>query len=347
VRELFGQLDANDDKVIDPKEVPESGRTAFEQLLKVGDSNKNGKLELEEYRALIVVTMREDAAPRGPRSARQLMAMDKDDDGKVSKEEYKGPKPLFDRLDADKDGFITRKEAAAMRTSAPDAPPPASRPRPGPGDGPGLTGARFRESDKDGDGKISKEEFRGPGPMFDRLDADQDGFITKKDIAAMAARAGALQTKRFKAMDKDGDDKVSRAEFQGPAPVFDRLDADKDGFLTEKENARRPGMLGGGASGRGRFQAMDRDKDGKVSPEEFRGRRPAFDRLDAGKDGFLTEKELEARRPELGKARNRDRGTPDSKSRSADENEKGKTAEKPKVSEEDKAPEKAKSPSDK
>ena len=92
VQQLFGQLDTNDDKVVDSKEVPESGRPAFEQLLKLGDLNKNGKLELEEYRALAVI-LREDAGPgaSGANTPRQIMAMDKDDDGKVSKEEYQGP----------------------------------------------------------------------------------------------------------------------------------------------------------------------------------------------------------------------------------------------------------------
>jgi hypothetical protein len=50
-RECFEQPAANNDKVIDDAEVPESGLLAFERLMKHGDTNKNGKLELEEFRA--------------------------------------------------------------------------------------------------------------------------------------------------------------------------------------------------------------------------------------------------------------------------------------------------------
>ncbi|NQV78682.1 MAG: EF-hand domain-containing protein [Lutibacter sp.] len=40
-----------------------------------------------------------------------LKKMDKNDDGKLSKEEVKGPlKDDFTKIDTDKDGFITKKE---------------------------------------------------------------------------------------------------------------------------------------------------------------------------------------------------------------------------------------------
>ena len=178
VQQLFGQLDTNDDKVVDSKEVPESGRPAFEQLLKLGDLNENGKLELEEYRALSVI-VREDAGPRasGASTPRQIMAMDKDDDGKVSKDEYQGPAARFDRLDADKDGFLTRREATAARARGKAGTPPSGRPR----RVMGMATARFEELDADEDGKVSKEEYQGPAFLFNGLDADKDGFITKAE----------------------------------------------------------------------------------------------------------------------------------------------------------------------
>ncbi len=40
-------------------------------------------------------------------------------------------------------------------------------------------------------------------------------------------------------LDRDGDGKVSRKEFDGPADAFDRLDANRDGYLNDSEIPRR------------------------------------------------------------------------------------------------------------
>ena len=36
-------------------------------------------------------------------------------------------------------------------------------------------------------------------------------------------------------LDRDGDDRVSRREFDGPPDAFDRLDVNRDGYLSESE----------------------------------------------------------------------------------------------------------------
>jgi Ca2+-binding EF-hand superfamily protein len=107
--ELFQDLDANRDKVIERAEVPESARSAFDQLLKRGDDNHNGRLEAEEYRALLVAlrTFNEQAKKQ---AVERFQSMDKDEDGKVSREEFTGPKPRFDVLDRNGDGLLTEQE---------------------------------------------------------------------------------------------------------------------------------------------------------------------------------------------------------------------------------------------
>ena len=72
-------------------------------------------------------------------------------------------------------------------------------------------------------------------------------------------------------MDKDGDGKVSRAEFAGAPAMFDRLDADKDGSLSKDEAAQAPKMM------LELLRAMDTDGDGKISRDEFRGPPERFD----------------------------------------------------------------------
>jgi Ca2+-binding EF-hand superfamily protein len=108
-RELFLQLDANQDGAIDKAEVPPSALPAFERLLKHGDSNHNGKLEADEYRGMLL-DIREVAERTKAQAIKKFQSMDKDGDGKVSREEFTGPKARFDQLDRNGDGFLTQEE---------------------------------------------------------------------------------------------------------------------------------------------------------------------------------------------------------------------------------------------
>ncbi|MHC4469774.1 MAG: hypothetical protein ACYS99_02325, partial [Planctomycetota bacterium] len=55
--------------------------------------------------------------PPGSPGRRFIERLDKDKDGKVSREEFDGPDHHFRRLDRDGDGFLTEEEA-------PKGPPP-------------------------------------------------------------------------------------------------------------------------------------------------------------------------------------------------------------------------------
>jgi Ca2+-binding EF-hand superfamily protein len=111
-RELFLELDANHDNAIEREEVPASARPAFERLLKRGDDNHNGKLEAEEYRAVLqdLHAFNEEAKKK---AVARLKSMDRNGDGKVAREEFTGPKERFDQLDRDGDGFLSQQEIVA------------------------------------------------------------------------------------------------------------------------------------------------------------------------------------------------------------------------------------------
>lgn len=98
-----------------------------------------------------------------------LTRFDKDNDGRVSKDEFTGPSQFFGMLDRDGDGFVSKGE---IPTGAPQ--------------GGNLMG-RF---DRDGDGQVSKEEFTGPSRIFERLDRDGDGLITKDEIPSRPPSGG-------------------------------------------------------------------------------------------------------------------------------------------------------------
>ncbi len=115
--------------------------------------------------------------------------------------------------------------------------------RGGPGAGRGGMGRggsmwdRVRRFDKDGDGKVTAEEFTGPQRFFDRMDTDGDGCITKDEAEAMrggrgqggGGRAGGLSPT---AIDTDKDGKVSQAEWTA---WFEKADKNGDGEVDTHE----------------------------------------------------------------------------------------------------------------
>ncbi|MDX1947473.1 MAG: EF-hand domain-containing protein [Pirellulaceae bacterium] len=165
---------------------------------------------------------------------------------------------LFTKLDANKDGFVGPDEVGADQKS--------------------LFERLLRNADKDGDKKLSKDEFAAglkggeeprqplpgaggpgrpggaqfnPGEIFDRFDANKDGKISKDEAP----------------------DRMKEN--------FDRLDSNSDGGVTQEE-LRRAFAAGGPPGAPGNPAARP---DGKQAEE-------LFDRTDANSDGKLTKDEV-------------------------------------------------------
>jgi Ca2+-binding EF-hand superfamily protein len=128
---------------------------------------------------------------------------------------------------------------------------------------------RFKQADTDGDGRLSRAEAEQAMPRlgqhFDRIDADKDGHVTLEEMAAARkAFKMARFEQRFKRADTDGDGRISRAEAEQSLPRlarhFDRVDANKDGFVTiEEVVAMRKAFFEhrrGKGSGRGQATAI-------------------------------------------------------------------------------------------
>ena len=162
--ELFQSLDADNDQVIVRGEVPESGRAAFDRLVKLGDSNKDGKIDRQEYRALL-----ENARDTMGLGGERFKTLDKNGDGKISRDEFVGPPALFARIDANQDGVLSREEG--LKFSAANG-----------AGGMGQFGPRYQAMDKNNDGKVSRDEFTGPPALFDRIDADKNGQLIPSEV---------------------------------------------------------------------------------------------------------------------------------------------------------------------
>ncbi|RYZ12611.1 MAG: calcium-binding protein [Alphaproteobacteria bacterium] len=143
-----------------------------------------------------------------------LLEFDGNADGKLTKTEFDaGQRARFDKIDANKDGSITREERAAYFKADADA----RRAE--------VTKTRFADLDKDKNGQLSQSEFSAGG-------ARADG---KGPGRHHGGRSMGGNPERVRA-DADKDAKTSFADFSARgAEAFARADANKDGTVTIAE----------------------------------------------------------------------------------------------------------------
>jgi Ca2+-binding EF-hand superfamily protein len=110
--------------------------------------------------------------------------MDKNKDGRISRDEAQGRiKENFDRIDTNKDGFLDREELLRMaRTVMANGDGQPKGPGPG-GFGPAGANSDFDALDKNADGRLTREELKGTRyyDIFDQIDKNKDGKIDPKE----------------------------------------------------------------------------------------------------------------------------------------------------------------------
>jgi Ca2+-binding EF-hand superfamily protein len=109
----------------------------------------------------------------------------------------------------------------------------------------GSANAAFQMMDTNTDGKISPDEHSaGAKRMFETMDANKDGKVTAAEMdGAHEKVTGKKATKmdmsaadKIKAIDTNSDGVLTAEEHAtGSKMVFEKMDADKDGFLSKAE----------------------------------------------------------------------------------------------------------------
>jgi Ca2+-binding EF-hand superfamily protein len=111
----------------------------------------------------------------------------------------------------------------------------------------------FDRVDTNRDGAIDRGEFEAAmAKRFARLDTNGDGHLDRGEIEAarerVARRISAARTVaegRLEARDRNGDGRVSRAEFMHLPALFDLADRNRDGRLDKDELAAAVNALAG------------------------------------------------------------------------------------------------------
>lgn len=273
-------LDANDDGFVTDRESDAYAARIFETL----DADGDGSVSKDRY----MECQRKVTGFYQARSCPKPAALDANNDGFVTDREtdaYSGK--IFQAVDKDNDGKVSRWDYMQCQTNVIglydlSKTPAAACPAPA-------------AIDSDGDGVVTDREADAHGvKIFEALDADGDNIVSKAEyMACQKDVAGLYQARHMKPtaqghaeMDADKSGEVSFDEFMKGAEsryktggngmsadqaainasvLFKSLDEDGDGSITRDEWLDTGKLTRAEAN----FHAIDRNGDSQISRAEF------------------------------------------------------------------------------
>jgi Ca2+-binding EF-hand superfamily protein len=171
----------------------------------------------------------------------RLRAMDRNNDGMITRAEWRGNDRSFQVHDWDRDGILSADEIrqAADRTGQ-DA-EGVDDDQPG-GEVQEWTAAAFRDLDHDNDRRITRDEWHYDRESFTRADRDGDGSLSRREFLDGDTSAAP---DLFARLDANGDDRITETEWRGTERAFNERDRNADGMLSRYEmSGSEPGSVG-------------------------------------------------------------------------------------------------------
>ena len=213
----------------------------------------------------------------------RFRTMDSDNDGRITRGEWRGSRPSFNVHDWNRDGVLSGDEVrAAARRPASDINERDFDPNDDSFDS--WTASSFATIDHNRDNRISEAEWHHGYEVFRRVDRNGDGFLSRQEF--LASDMDDDREDSFDNLDANGDGRVTRDEWHGSADAFNLLDRNDNNVLTRAE------VIGNPRAGGDRFSSLDMNRDDRLTLEEWHWSRRSFNQQDANGDGVITRREF-------------------------------------------------------
>lgn len=286
---VLGKYDLDDDEIVTAQELTAPGGS-FRPLAPVGRVRMRGRMPGRPVQPLFLVP----AIERGQRAARRLAIArvlldryDQDRDQKLSRKEIGLPRKWFDRLDRNHDSLLDSLELMHWPPAVPDAEvvihlgagegkapmevlAPAGKPK-GPGT-PSLTLGSTRINLVRAQAIVYRTGMRDYlAQLFRTIDKDKKGFITARQAEApqFALLRGILTL-----ADRDGDGKFTMKELTAWQDLMESAPGSMASIIFAE-------------TGRGLFQMLDANRDGRLNVRELRSAWARLKEFDSDHDGCI------------------------------------------------------------
>ena len=212
----------------------------------------------------------------------RFQGMDANNDGRISRAEWRGSDQSFRTHDWNNDGVLSGDElrpGASRQRGQEDDFDQTRRP-----EFRNWTERGFTNLDRNRDGQIQRAEWFYNAEGFIRADRNRDGALTRAEF--LGSDVDADREDRFEYLDVNNNGRVERSEWHASRDAFDWLDRNNDGALSRTE------VVGEDLEQSDLFGGLDANNDQVITPDEWQWSRRSFARQDQNGDGQLTRREL-------------------------------------------------------
>jgi Ca2+-binding EF-hand superfamily protein len=161
--------------------------------------------------------------------------------------------------------------------------------------------AEIQQMDRNGDGVVTRAEWQGPAGAFRLHDTNKDGQLSGTEVfdARERGRRNVDQNfddwtpRAFSELDRNGDNRLTRREWQFNRELFDLADLNHDNIVSRVEFLNAARQVGNqNRNGVDRFRDFDVNNDGLIERNEWRDADVAFRNLDRNRDNRITREEF-------------------------------------------------------